>query len=163
MAIATPSFFFDPQGTSGTVPPFPPGTEHTTGQRSCSKYPPPDAAYPPPFPAGHHELVDDLRRQLCQPHHLSGPLNEAPQVIIFARSGFQSCLYLRNGLFQTLQLGFLRYCQRGKAFLRQQALVYILVTFPDRSIALCHPLFGLLQLPLSGGQFLSLLQPNCFP
>ena len=111
---------------------------------------------------GHHdllnELVDDLRRQLRQPRHLSGPLNKMLKVIGLVRGGFHTCLHLRDGLFQPLLLAFQRYRQRGESFFTEKPLTHVLVTFLNQPVYFYHGLFGLLQFPLSGIQFPPLLQ-----
>ena len=80
------------------------------------------------------------------------------KVIGLVRGGFHTGLHLRDGLFQPLLFAFQRYRQRGKPFLTEQALGHVLVTFLDQPVYLRHPLPGLRQLPLSGGQFPPLLQ-----
>ena len=46
-----------------TIPPSPPGQEHTTNQSRCSKYPPADAACRPPFPGCGPQFSQQIREE----------------------------------------------------------------------------------------------------
>ena len=86
MAVATPSFSFVPQDISGTVLPFLLGGGAPQANGLVVNIYLQMAFAIHLVSLGHHdllnELVDDLRRQLRQPRHLSGPLNKMLNALI---------------------------------------------------------------------------------